>query len=365
MSNENVVVVCPNEDAELVDTFAIAIGVVTVIGSVIAYFLQQERERKDAIEAQIKEDQLLDRAQALERVRRQLSVLIGPMHRSFKILIATVAQYTIDSGHGFGHIPEILKQKGEAYWSKQFRDDFLEPFIDDPYSFEAVMYRNFVTRRYKPMYTRVRELVLCHMGDLADMPEQEKWLERWDEADVMSPYNGSINVNVIFDTFVVYTYEYDDIIESWAEEDFRRMQPSTRFTIAICNDLIDYLYDQAKDKEAKYNKHVTVHKNKVQLDTIETFVNASGAKRVISKSIDALKNATESAKLRLENVQSKTETTGNKSNPGDAKDSDDNDSVGNDSVEIDADVETEASNIYASRRVRRGPTTVLATGETM
>jgi hypothetical protein len=82
---------------------------------------------------------------------------------------------------------------------------------------------------------------------------------------VTSPYNGSINVNVIFDTYCAWTLEFDDIIESWMEEDYRRMQPDIRFAGMICNDLVDLLYDNAKEKEARYNKHVKVHRNTLQL----------------------------------------------------------------------------------------------------
>ena len=263
-SNENLVLVCPDEETELVDQFAIAIAVLTLIGSIITYFIQRNCERHDAIEVKIKEDEDMDRAQALERVRTQLSVLIGPMHRAWKTHSTIMAHYSVESGHGIAHYKEILNKRGQAFWCKYFLDDFLQLFIEDPYSEGAVMYRNFVTRRLKPIYTRIRELHLNHMTDLADMPSQEEWLNRWAEEDVRSPYNGSLNINVIFDTYTAWTLEYDDIVASWAEEDFRRMQPSIRTAFVIVNDLIDLLHDNAKAKEAKYNKHVSVHQNTKQ-----------------------------------------------------------------------------------------------------
>lgn len=269
-TTESIVLVCENkeDEVELVDTFAIAIGVLTIIGSIITYFIQQNQERKDAIEAKIKEDAELDRVQALERARKQVSVLIGPMHRAWKTQASIMAHYTIESGHGYGHVPEMLKKRGKAFWNKMFLDEFLQRFIDDPHSFEAEMYRNFVSRRLKPVYTRVRELVLNHMADLADMPSQDEWLERWTEEEATSPYNGSLNINVIFDSYSAWTFEYDDIVESWKNGDFRRMQPTMRFAFFLCNDLIDLLYDNAKAKEAKYNKHVSLHKNDRQYGNI-------------------------------------------------------------------------------------------------
>ncbi len=264
-TNEDIVLVCPNDDdTNLVDQFAIAIGVLTLIGSIVTYFVQQNQERKDAKELAIKEEQELDRAQALERVRKQLSVLIGPMQRAYKTQGVIMAHYVMTSGHGFDHVPAVLKARGQAFWTSPFRDEFLQRFIEDPHSKEAVLYRNVVTRRLKPVYTRIRELILAHMADLADMPTQEEWLERWDEEDVKSPYNGSLNINVIFDSYTAQTYEFDDIIQSWQEGDFSRMQPTLRHPYAVSNDLIDLLYDNAKAKEAKYNKHVSVHKNEKQ-----------------------------------------------------------------------------------------------------
>ena len=91
MSGENqTLVVCPQEDAELVDQFAIGIGVLTVLGSIIGYFVQQYRDRQDAAEAKIKEDEDLDRQQALQRARKQLSVLVGPLHRLWKTQIIMI-----------------------------------------------------------------------------------------------------------------------------------------------------------------------------------------------------------------------------------------------------------------------------------
>ena len=209
----------------------------------------------------------LDREQALARVRLQLSEFIGPMHRLWKTQSTIVMHYLKQSGHGFDHMPEVVARKGQAYWMTLMREDFLLEFVEDPHSFEAVNYRNVVTRRLKPMYTRIRELVLIHMSDLADMPTQEEWLNRYREEDITSPYNGSMNINVIFDTYTAWTLEFDDIVESWAEGDFRRMQPTIKFAFLICNDLIDLLYDNAKAKEARYNKHVTVHRNTIQMNT--------------------------------------------------------------------------------------------------
>ena len=269
MSGENqTLVVCPQEDAELVDQFAIGIGVLTVLGSIIGVFIQRYRERQDAAEAKIKEDEDLDRAQALERVREQLSILVGPLHRLWKTQSIIGIRYRRQSGHGLGDYSEAILKQGRSYWMTQLRDEFLQPFIDDPYSYDAVLYRNFVTKRCKTIYTRIRELILSHMSDLADMPPQEEWLERFTNEDVMSPHTGSLNINVIFDSYTAYTFEFDDIIDSWAQEDFRRMQPTTVVPWLICNNLVDLLFDNAKEKEARYNKHITVHKNVIQQDFV-------------------------------------------------------------------------------------------------
>jgi hypothetical protein len=76
-----------------------------------------------------------------------------------------------------------------------------------------------------------------------------------------------MNINSIFDSYVAWSLEFDDIVESWAVGDFRRMQPTTKVAFLICNDLIDLLYDNAKEKEARYNHHVSKHKNTIQITT--------------------------------------------------------------------------------------------------
>mmetsp|Transcript_4978 Transcript_4978/g.11888 ORF Transcript_4978/g.11888 Transcript_4978/m.11888 type:complete len:243 (-) Transcript_4978:574-1302(-) len=170
----------------------------------------------------------------------------------------------IVNGHGLDLLFRAASLRGEAFWTTMLRPEFLEPFAEDPHSLEATVYRNMVTRRLRPVHTRIRELVMEHASDLADMPTQEEWLELYEPESVMSPHTGSVNVNVVFDSFSAWSLEFDDIVESWGEGDFRRMQPTTTVPFMICNELVDLLYDNAKAKEATYNKHVKVHKNTVQ-----------------------------------------------------------------------------------------------------
>ena len=275
-------IICPQEEPELVDNLTISIGILTAIGTIIGYFLQQRQARNDAAEAKIKEDCDLDREQALERVRMQLSTLIGPLHRLWKTQTTISMVYRRQSSHGWDEYSHAVLHKGHTYWQTNLRDDFLEPFSEDPYSDDAVLYRNYVTRRLKPIYTRIRELVLAHMY-LADMPSQEEWLSRYSEDSIQSPHTGSINANVAFDAFTAYTFEFDDILESWAHEDFRRMQPTAKVPWIICNELVDLLYDNAREKEARYNKHVTVHKNTAQA-SIEDLVRNNTIDKVMRKS---------------------------------------------------------------------------------
>ena len=316
MSGEtSTLVVCPQEDPELADQVAIAIGILTVVGTIVGYFVQQYNDRQDAAEAKIKEDEELDRAQALERVRKQLSVLVGPLHRLWKIQTIMSMRYRRQSGHGTLDYQESVRKRGEAYWMTQMRDDFLQPFIDDPHSFDAVMYRNYVTRRAKPIYTRIRELVLNHMSDLADMPPQEEWLERYSKEDITSPHTGSVNINVIFDSYTAYTFEFDDIIESWAEGDFRRMQPTTRVPFLICNTLVDLLFDNAKEKEARYNKHVSIHKNTLQGGTIEDQISKNTARSIVDIAKEKAENAIEAIEEKLEEAKDAIEEKMGKEKP--------------------------------------------------
>ena len=250
------------------DTLAMIMGVLTLFGSAITYFVQRNQEKRQSIvqrdqEKRQEAKEELDRQLALERVRKQLTHFVGPLHRLFKTHTTVTINYFKNSGHGMDHMLTSMKLKGCNYWIHLFKEDFLLPFIDNPNSSEAKHYRNLVARRLKPLYTRIRELVLVHGSDLADLPSQEEWLEMYDQASVTSPILGSLNTNVIFDTFSAWTLEFDDIIESWAEEDYERMQPTIVVNWCVLNELVDLLFDNAKEKEAKYNKHVKLHKNVV------------------------------------------------------------------------------------------------------
>ena len=255
-------VVCPNnDDDKWIDSLSLVLAVLGGLSGVIAYFIQRRAEQKEAAEAQAKEDADLDRAQALERTREVMSVFVGPLHRLWKTQTTVLVAYRIGTGYKFLDYQNAAMKKGQNYWMTIFPKEFVEPFIENPYSPEAVKYRNLCSRRLKFLYTRARELILQHMSNLADMPSQDEWLERYEPEDITSPYVKSMNINTIFDTYTAWTLEFDDIIEGWENENFAKMMPSTRVPLLICNALIDILYDNAKAKEAMYNKHITIHRN--------------------------------------------------------------------------------------------------------
>jgi hypothetical protein len=273
------------------ETLAVFLGILTVIGSVITYFIQRRQDKIDEVESEKKKAAELDRDQALERVRIQMSGFVGPIHRLWKTQSTVMRSYTEQTGHGMFHFAKAAIAKGKAHWFVLFDPGFLQPLIDNPETFEAQLYRNFISRQVKQLYTRIRELVLMHGSDLADMPTQEEWLLKYDRESVTSPYNGSLNVNVIFDTYVAWTLEFDDIVESWGENDFRRMQPNTVVAWLIANDLVDQLYDNAKMKEAKYNKHVKVHRNIVDRDAVSQMTRLFSSTEEMLDSTDEIKTA--------------------------------------------------------------------------
>ena len=246
-------------------TVGITLGILTLMGSAVTFFVQRSQEKRNEAIADRNKEMELDRQQALERIRLQLERIVGPIHRLYKTQNTVILNYIQqrDAKDGMDHMLQAIK--GDNAWIPLFREGFLKPFLDDPTSEEAKRYRNFVSRRLSPLYTRIRELVLSYGSDL-DLPTQEEWLAKYDQQRVTSPIVGSPNTNVILDTFCAWTLEFDDIVASWAEEDFTRMQPTTVVAFTIVNDLIDLLYENAKTKEAKYNKHVTVNKNVVDAD---------------------------------------------------------------------------------------------------
>jgi len=195
----------------------------------------------------------------------QLSVYIGPLHRLCKSHNTFILQYRLEHNLGLPHLTNAVQQQQHEYYDPwiQFlpNDDYLNDFIAQPMSGAAQRYRTDVIHRWKPLYTQIRTLVLTHSSDLADMPTQEEYLARYEEHSIMSPYVGSINIHVIFDTYTVFTYEFDAIIAAWDQHDYTRMQPSTKVAWTVCNYIVDFLYDNAKQKQASYNQHVKVHQN--------------------------------------------------------------------------------------------------------
>ncbi|VEU43729.1 unnamed protein product [Pseudo-nitzschia multistriata] len=268
---------CPVDSFDYLNPefLAVCLASLTVVGSIVTFFMQRARDRVEEKEAERKAEDELDRQQALERVRTQLSTYVGPLHRLYKTQNTILMQYRKENEMHNNHLFRAMHHKGSFYWSQCFHPETLQAFLEDPFSPGARAYRNMVVRRLKPVYTRIRELVLNHAGDLADMPTQGEWLRKYDRESVLSPFTNSIHANVIFDTYTAWTFEFDDIIESWTtDEDFSLVQPTTRVAWLICNDLVDLLYENAKDKEAKYNKHVKVHKNIVHEQ--ETSLRESG-----------------------------------------------------------------------------------------
>ncbi|MGK3736217.1 MAG: hypothetical protein ACI8RD_000729 [Bacillariaceae sp.] len=291
MAAEEVQAECPRFTIDG-ETLAVLLGLLTVIGSAVTFFVQRHRDRIDEIESERKKAADLDRDQALERVRKQMSSFVGPIHRLWKTQSTVSRSYLDQTGHsGMAHFVKAAVNGGKAHWFQMYEPDFLQPFIDNPDSFEAQMYRNYISRQLKQLYTRIRELVLSHGSDMADMPTQEEWLLKYDRESVTSPFNGSLNVNVILDTYVVWSLEFDDIVESWGENDFRRMQPKTVVAWLIANDLVDQLYDNAKMKEATYNKHVKVHRNIIEYDAVSHMTRVFGFTEEKVDSTDEFKTA--------------------------------------------------------------------------
>lgn len=248
------------------DVMAVFLGVVTLLGSIVAYSVQRSIERREQKELDKRALDDFDRNQALDRIREQLSLYVGPIHRLYRIQSTMVMQYVQTSEMKY-------EETDIGIWSRCFPNEYVEAFIEKPMSLQAKQYRGLVTRRLQPLYTRTRILHLKHSSDLADMPSQEEYLQKWGEELVKSPYLGSMNINVMFDTFTVWTYEFDDIIKCWGEGDYSRMQPTTRVAWPICNYIVDYLLENAKLKEARYNKHVKFHQNKRQrpINTFDMF----------------------------------------------------------------------------------------------
>ena len=59
----------------------------------------------------------------------------------------------------------------------------------------------------------------------------------------------------------------------------------------IANDLIDQLYDNAKLKEAKYNKHVKVHRNILNRDAVSQMTRRFGSNDEMLDFFDEIKTA--------------------------------------------------------------------------
>ena len=325
-----------------IEMSGILFAAVTVLGSIVTFFIQRNKDRQGVIEQNAKECANNDRQLALDRVRIQIRDFVGPVHRLYKTMNTIMCQYCHSTGHGMQHFLFAMERKQGRCWMKLFRDDFLQELLittnernttptsttrinnaeiresnignvsalssssnnnservevgvgvvlNDTNTLER--YTNFIIRQLQPIYTSIRNLILRHGSDLADMPSQEEWLIRHpDRRTVLSPITKSVNIFTIFDSFTAWTYEFDDIIQSWpllnnnnnnddddddddddnnnetsdndANNHNMMLQPETVVNWFCLNDLIDLLYDNAKEKERKYNKHVSVHSNKLE-----------------------------------------------------------------------------------------------------
>ena len=82
------------------------------------------------------------------------------------------------------------------------------------------------------------------------------------------------------------------------------MQPTTKVAWIIVNDVIDLLYDNAKEKEATYNKHVKVHKNVLhvkQAPKVKSITRQKGARLSILDLIDAYADADADSDVNADN----------------------------------------------------------------
>ena len=181
---------------------AVLLAVCTLLGSAITFFLQQNRDRKEQKDPDERSANEIDRQQALERVREQLSLYVGPLHRLFKTQNTIIQHYRIQHNSKAGMLYKVaMARRGKFHWMQLFHPESIKPFLGNPYSPEAKIYRNMITRRLKPIYTRIRELIMEHAANLADMPTQDEWLQTYDRESIKSPYTFSIHANVIFDTY--------------------------------------------------------------------------------------------------------------------------------------------------------------------
>ena len=122
------------------DNLALYLATISALVTVAGYFLQRNIERREQAEAEKQQLEETDRQQALDRVRRQLSVYVGPLHRLIKTQNSTFMQCRQSMGVG-------LPRGRSGYWDQFFPEEIFAPFIEDPQSLEARQYRAAVVHR--------------------------------------------------------------------------------------------------------------------------------------------------------------------------------------------------------------------------
>ena len=212
-----------------------------------------ERESRDAA-AQARLKHLCDQAE-LARVRQQISVFIGPLHRHFKVTNTATLNFFLVRGH----YPDIMKYYGQlfqrkpAYGAIPCPPALCEQMSADPQSTCAREYRTLCRDILVPYHSVCRQLILEHGSDLADTPAEDVWDAKFSPEQLASPGTKSTTHFGVLDAYCLYSKEFEQVVREWDEEKgvFERWQPQAPIPV-LMNVLVDAMFAQVKKREGVF-----------------------------------------------------------------------------------------------------------------
>ncbi len=207
--------------------------------------------REEAAHGQLRH--MCDQAE-LKRVRQQMSVFIGPLHRHIKLCTTAILNFFVVRGH----YPGVYSHYGDLFQAKPlygacFPPGLCEKMAADPQGECACEWRAMCREILVPGYNVCRQLILEYGSDLADTPSKDAWEDKYTKEQLESPGTKATTHFSAMDAFCLWSKEFELLVRDWDEERgvFPLWQPRALFPVML-NGLVDTMFSQVKKRESKF-----------------------------------------------------------------------------------------------------------------
>jgi hypothetical protein len=202
-----------------------ALGIiVSAVVAITGYILERGKDRAAAaLQARLAREQREGEARStlqhlcneaeLKRVRQQLELFVGPVHRRLKASNTAVNGFCIVRGNypdQFQHFSSLMK--ATPVFGPFFAPALCEELTADPDGTKADEYRELVRDYMLPHWIRIRQLILDHGSDLAEQPAPEQWEHKWKAEQLEAPGTKATNFLSVLDNAVVWVRELELLV---------------------------------------------------------------------------------------------------------------------------------------------------------